>query len=112
VLLEREVRAFQPWPGSWFEAAAGRYTVWRAAVRADVDGAAPGALRAELGTLILQTARGALRLDEVQPAGGRRMTGEELLRGRPAIDGQHVERAADEAESGPIERPVGYLSVP
>jgi hypothetical protein len=32
---------------------------------------------------VLVTAQGGLRFDEPQPAGGRRMGGDEYLRGRP-----------------------------
>jgi hypothetical protein len=35
-------------------------------------------------------------LDEVQPAGGKRMTGAELLRGRPGLVGTHVVMKGDE----------------
>ena len=40
------------------------------------------------GGLALATAAGRLALDEVQPAGGRRMSAAELLRGRPALVGK------------------------
>ena len=36
-----------------------------------------------------------LELVEVQPAGGRRMSGAELLRGRPAFDGSRAVPSAD-----------------
>jgi len=106
-LLERQVRAFQPWPGSWFEVAAGRMTVWRGAVGGDIPGAAPGELRADGRALLLQTSRGALDLLEVQPAGSRRMSADELLRGRPGLSGQHVQALPPGAGSAPVERPVG-----
>jgi methionyl-tRNA formyltransferase len=83
--LERHVRAYQPWPGSFIETSAGRLIVWRAAVHAG-RGDAPGSLgRTQGGGLALATSDGLLELVEVQPAGGRRMTGAELLRGRPAL---------------------------
>jgi methionyl-tRNA formyltransferase len=40
--------------------------------------------------LALVTTDGWLVLREVQPAGGRRMTGNELLRGRPSLAGSRV----------------------
>jgi methionyl-tRNA formyltransferase len=70
--LERQVRAYQPWPGSYTELGSERVVVWRARV---VD-AAPE------GTLNLPTSAGMLELLEVQPAGGRRMSGEDFARGR------------------------------
>jgi len=85
VLLERQVRAFQPWPGSFFETPAGRLIVWRAAVVPSAPGDVPGVLAAADGALWLATAGGRLLLLEVQPAGGRRMSVAEFLRGRPRL---------------------------
>lgn len=88
--LERQVRAFQPWPGSFVETDAGRVAVWRATAEED-DGRGGEAGTFGAGPeLVLLTAAGRLRLDEVQPAGGRRMTGLELLRGRPALASSRV----------------------
>jgi methionyl-tRNA formyltransferase len=91
--LERRVRALQPWPGSWVETVAGRLTIWRAeAVPGWEAGAAaqPGVF----GRFGLHARDGYLALREVQPAGGKRMTFEELVRGRPAIVGSSVVREA------------------
>lgn len=116
VELERQVRAYQPWPGSFVETSAGRLVVWRASVRA--EGAGPGgqaagapdrpakgdagqveggAGRAEPGRLVvdgdglgLVTADGLLRLEEVQLAGRRRMRAPELRRGHPELVGERV----------------------
>jgi methionyl-tRNA formyltransferase len=81
--LERQVRAYQPWPGSAVELAAGPLKVWRAAV-------GPHRVGDQAGTLVVDdrdgvaliTRDGRLRLLEVQPAGGRRMSGADFLRGR------------------------------
>jgi methionyl-tRNA formyltransferase len=99
--LERQVRAYQPWPGSFLETGAGRLTVWSATVEADdptAQGDAATEARVEAGRLEgpglrLRTADGWLRLLEVQPAGGRRMTADELLRGRPGLLGSRVAAA-------------------
>ena len=86
VELERQVRALQPWPGSFLEwtsaqgGAADRLVVWRAGLQ-DGDGAPVGSLVPAGEALALQTSAGRLRLDEVQPAGGRRMSGAEYRRG-------------------------------
>jgi methionyl-tRNA formyltransferase len=80
--LERQVRAYQPWPGSFLEWSGVRIKVWTATVL-DVDRRADlGAITTEDGAMTLATADGSLRLDEVQPAGKRRMTGPEYVRGR------------------------------
>jgi methionyl-tRNA formyltransferase len=80
--LERQVRAYQPWPGSFFESGQGRVVVWQA--RPAGGSATPGTI---VDGPALATADGFLELLEVQPAGGRRMSGAELLRGRPSLVG-------------------------
>jgi methionyl-tRNA formyltransferase len=89
--LERRIRALQPWPGSWVETVAGRLTIWRAEAvpgwEAGAD-AQPGVF----GRFGLHARDGYLALREVQPAGGKRMTFEELVRGRPGIVGSAVIR--------------------
>jgi methionyl-tRNA formyltransferase len=80
--LERQVRAYQPWPGSWHEHDGERITVWRASVVDVTPEASRGDLVATAEGPVLVTTEGGLRLDEVQPAGRRRMSGAEYLRGR------------------------------
>ncbi len=87
--LERQVRAFQPWPSSFVETTAGRLTLWRVTPEAaPASGDAPaGSLVASGRGLALVVHDGRLRLDEAQLAGGRRMTGAELRRGHPGLAG-------------------------
>ncbi len=108
VTLERQVRAFQPWPGSWFAVPAGRFTVWHADVVIARTDVMPGDLYAAPHELLLATAEGALVLREVQPAGRNRMSGAEALRGRPALLRERVETTNPDLVLEPIERPVGY----
>ncbi len=83
--LERQVSAYQPWPGSFVDTPGGRLIVWSAA--ADRQGPRPGTFD-DLG---LGVGRGErLRLLEVQPAGGRRMSWAEFVRGRPSIVGGSI----------------------
>ena len=83
--LERQVRAYQPWPGSFVETDAGRLVVWRAEV--EPDGPSPGVFD-ERG---LGAGGGSrLRLREVQPAGRDRMSWDAYLRGRPSIVGSSI----------------------
>ena len=89
--LERQVRAYQPWPGSFLETPAGRLVVWSSEVGPELAGDTPGRLEPDDdGGLALTTAGGRLRLLEVQPAGRRRMSGADLLRGRPGLAGARV----------------------
>jgi methionyl-tRNA formyltransferase len=88
VELERQVRAYQPWPASWVDTVAGRLIVWRAETTPGPGGGAPpGTFDAEG---LLAGAGTRLRLREVQPAGGSRMTWDAYLRGRPSIVGSGV----------------------
>jgi methionyl-tRNA formyltransferase len=100
VQLERQIRAHLPWPGSFVETDDGRLVVLSARLApADADDT-PGTIVPDEGGLALATSDGRLILDEVQPAGGRPMSGEAFLRGRPSILGASVaggvlEAAAD-----------------
>ena len=80
--LERQVRAYQPWPGSFLEHDGVRLKVWAASVLGQPVAVEPGEIILTEGTLGLGTAHGVLRLDEVQPAGKRRMSGAEYRRGK------------------------------
>lgn len=91
--LERQVRAYQPWPGSFVETTVGRLVVWRAAALPAQAGTPPGELIAPGGEpdrLALVTADGLLEIIEAQPAGGRRMPAADLRRGRAQLIGSRV----------------------
>lgn len=79
VELERQVRAFVPWPGAFTFFQGEMLKVLRAHV--DTESAVPGrrAVRAQLPAI--GTADGWLVLDEVQPAGKRPMPGSGFLHG-------------------------------
>jgi methionyl-tRNA formyltransferase len=87
--LERQVRAFQGWPGSFIESDAGRLIVLAGQVAPEIE-AEPGLLVRDGAGLALATPIGGLRLEWVVPAGGHRMSGAELLRGRPGLAGSIV----------------------
>ena len=122
VQLERQVRAYQPWPGTWAESVAGRLIVWGArpltlesttgagvpasgtsTPASGADGPAPGtgaasrSAGATLGLIVpddgglaVLVADGALRIEEAQLAGARRMTAAELRRGHPELVGSRL----------------------
>lgn len=88
-VLEREVRAYLPWPGSFVDTLAGRIVVSEAAIGARLD-SEPG----ELGVEGMAAGDGrTLLFRVVQPAGGNPMTWPELLRGRPSLVGSRVSPA-------------------
>lgn len=90
VALERQVRALQPWPGTYLETPAGRIAVHVASVAPGVPGDVPGTLAAHGDGLALVAIDGRLAIHEAQPAGGRRMSAVELRRGRPGLAGVQV----------------------
>jgi methionyl-tRNA formyltransferase len=83
--LWRQVRAYDPWPGSFVDTDAGRLAIWKSSVEPTTD-RSPGLF----GPRGLSTADGELLLHEVQPAGGKRMSWESFLRGHPGFVGSAV----------------------
>jgi len=80
--LDRHVRAFQPWPGTFLELADGRLVVTQASVAPPADGDVPGRLVRHGSTPALSTPDGRLVLERVTPPGRKPMTGADWLRGR------------------------------
>ena len=83
--LERGVRARAGWPGSYLETPEGRLLVRRASVGPSERDDEAGRLVRHGRSIALATADGRLVLDEVQLAGRRAVSGEELLRGYPGL---------------------------
>ncbi len=68
--IERCIRAFNPWPMSYFAVAEQNVKVWLAGVEDDNQGKAPGTiLSADKQGILVATGEGALRLIELQPPG-------------------------------------------
>ena len=89
--LERQVRAYQPWPGSFVETSAGRLIACRAHVwPAEPDDLAGQLVAVGRDGLALATASGRLVLDEVQLAGRKRGPAADLRRGYPRLVGAPV----------------------
>jgi methionyl-tRNA formyltransferase len=81
--IERAVRAFRPSPGAAARLGSEPVKIWRARV---VDGkGAPGEV---LGDLVVACGERAIAVDEIQRAGGRRVSAPEFLRGRPVREGE------------------------
>ena len=80
--IERRVRAFNPWPVACTSLNGERLRIWRASVDTGVDGTAPGTLtRADRDALVVACGRDALRLEEVQFPGGRRLAAGDAVNG-------------------------------
>jgi methionyl-tRNA formyltransferase len=80
--LARVVRALTPHVGAYLETSGGERLGVRRARPVDV-GVRAGEVRAEWGALLLGCGQGALRLEIVQPAGGKPMAADAYLRGHP-----------------------------
>ncbi len=80
--LELAVRAMTPHIGAYLETGNDERLGVRRARAVDV-GVKAGEVRAEWGALLLGCGRGALRLEVVQPAGGKPMAADAYLRGHP-----------------------------
>jgi methionyl-tRNA formyltransferase len=81
--LERTVRALTPHIGAHLELEDGQRLGVRAA-RVSPDGPGPGAIEVLEDQLVLGCGDGALRLDVVQPPGGKPMRAADFLRGHAA----------------------------
>jgi methionyl-tRNA formyltransferase len=106
--LERQVRAYQPWPGAYLDTDEGRLIVWSAGVAdSEADDVAGELVAVGRSGLVLATARDRLVLDVVQLAGKRRVPAAELRRGYPGLGtvrrsrlGENTQPLADPAVRG------------
>lgn len=83
--LERQVRAFQPWPGSYFFKEGIRYKVLQAHLADATTHCPPGTfiVNTQRTTLTIATADGYLAIDKIQKACERPMPIVDFLRGHP-----------------------------
>jgi len=81
--LERNIRAFNPWPMSWLEIDGQPVKVWQAtALQADTA-AEPGTIvDANKQGIQVATGQGILNLQSLQPAGKKAMSAQDLLNSR------------------------------
>jgi methionyl-tRNA formyltransferase len=83
-VIERRIRAFDPFPGCTAELAGATVKVWRARV-AEGRGQAGQVLQAGDGRLVLACGEGALELLELQLPGGKRIAAREFLQRHPVV---------------------------
>lgn len=83
VAIERCIRAFNPWPISWFDVAGQTVKVWQAEVLPQAHGQAAGTLlKADKQGIEVATGQGVLRLLTLQPPGKKAMSVSDLLNSR------------------------------
>jgi methionyl-tRNA formyltransferase len=98
--IERQVRAFNPVPGSLTRARGDEVKLWRASL-ADHATSPPGTvLRVGRDGIDVACGEGALRLTELQRAGGKRLPADAFLRGFPVAPGDRFGDAGTIESSG------------
>ncbi|WP_158782196.1 methionyl-tRNA formyltransferase [Pantoea sp. BAV 3049] len=80
--LERCIRAFNPWPVSYFTVEDQPVKVWKASVQPHVDSEQGEIVQADKRGIQVATADGVLVLEELQPAGKKAMKAQDLLNSR------------------------------
>ena len=81
--LEREIRAFNPWPVSYLNLAQGTVKVWQASVCATNEGKVAGTVvSADKHGIRIACAEGALVITQLQPPGKKAMSAADFLNGR------------------------------
>lgn len=79
-VLQRQVRAFNPWPVAWCVLDEQRYRIWQAEVVDTGVDCKPGHVYSDRHSLVIGTANKSLKIHEIQRAGSQRMCIEEFLR--------------------------------
>lgn len=81
IALEREIRAFNPWPMSYLQLGTQQLKIWRAVT--ELGSGKPGqVLRVDKKGIAIQTSDGVLVITELQPAGKKAMKVVDFLNGR------------------------------
>ncbi len=87
IKIERQVRAFNPWPSAYTQLGDVMLKIWKAEVVESVTGN-PGEA---LAGFVVATSHGGLRVLELQPANSKRMAVDAFLRGHPVKPGTAME---------------------
>lgn len=98
--LQRQVRAYDPWPGSYFLWQGRRINVLKARAKSG-PAYEPGTVVEQDGEPAISTADGLLVLEVVQPAGRRPMRGSEFARGARRFIGTRLPPHAHPADLNP-----------
>jgi methionyl-tRNA formyltransferase len=90
LVIERAIRAYDPWPGAFTTWQGQPLKIRTARVDADWNGAEEPGTILDRPTLHVATGSGALDLVEIQPAGKRMMPAQDWLRGQRGLVGQRL----------------------
>lgn len=90
-VIERRVRAFDPFPGTETSHRGLKLKIWRATPVDSPSHPAPGqVLEVGAAGLLVATGTGALWLTELQRPGGKRLPAADFLRGHPIVAGERL----------------------
>lgn len=93
--IERQIRAFTPWPGTFTNGPGGPFKILTAVTAPAAEppaGALPGTVFSHQRQVLVVTGRGVVRLVVVQPAGKKAMPAEAMLNGQPELAGARLGR--------------------
>ncbi|MEO8527150.1 MAG: methionyl-tRNA formyltransferase [Caldimonas sp.] len=99
-VIERRLRAFDPFPGARGVLDGGTITCWRGEVRGPSAGAPGEIVALDAGVICVACGEGSLALTELQRAGGKRMAAAEFLRGRAPRLGARFDARPDGGPAG------------
>ena len=86
--IERKVRAFRPAPGARTLLRGESLKIWRA--RCVAGSGTPGTVQTANRAIVIACGDGALAIDELQRAGGKRLSAGDFLRGAPLAGGERL----------------------
>lgn len=90
--IDRQVRAYDPWPGTFTILSGERLKIIRGMPVMGVEAdALPGTFISSEGALGVAAGEGVYRIEEIQPAGKKRMSAEAFLAGRGEVIGMRAE---------------------
>lgn len=86
----RAVRAFNPAPGAFTSLNGDTLKIWHAQAEAAASGEAGEIITAVCDGILVKCGAGALRIQELQKAGGKRLSAAQFLAGNPLAVGQKL----------------------
>jgi methionyl-tRNA formyltransferase len=92
-VLSNRIRAFTPWPGAFTyppSVPKRLLKLWNATVEEDCSGPPGEILQAGKAGILVACGQGALRVQELQSEGGRRMSAAQFLAGHPLRAGDRI----------------------
>jgi methionyl-tRNA formyltransferase len=93
--IDRAVRAFNPTPGAFARLQGATIKIWAAEPASGSPGPAGRIVGADNNGLLVACGHGALRVLELQRAGGRRLSAAAFLAGHPVAVGTSFDVASD-----------------